>query len=101
MSKKLVKATKYIPNSSTSSISHLHLDGLAAIDLLTGTLADNLGGVNQVLKQSIVDSSKSTRSGTRLLGVLTTSRLGEDTALSDKDDVTVRELLLQLAGQSI
>lgn len=81
------------------------LEGLAAVLLGAGALADNLDGVDKVAEDGVVDSSQSARAGT-LLGLVGARvdgalRAGKDTALSDEEDVAVRELLLQLAGQAV
>jgi hypothetical protein len=76
------------------------LEGLGAIDLLTESLTNDFGRENEVIQDSVVDSSQSTRSGTRLLGVVTTAGNSQDTTLSNEDNVTVRELLLELTGKT-
>lgn len=82
-----------------------NLDGLAAVLLGADALADNLDGVDEVGEDGVVDGRQSTRTGT-LLGLVAAGvggalGAGEDTALSDEEDVTVRELLLELAGQAV
>jgi hypothetical protein len=81
-----------------------NLQGLAAILLGAGALADDLDGVDQVSEDGLVDGGQGARAGT-LLG-LGGARVdgalgaGQDAALGDEEDVTVRELLLELAGQA-
>ena len=82
-----------------------NLDGLAAVLLGADALADNLDGVDKVGEDGVVDGRQSTRTGT-LLGLVAAGvdgalGAGEDTALSDEEDVTVRELLLELAGEAV
>jgi hypothetical protein len=48
-----------------------------------------------------VDSSQSAGSWASLLLARVTSRLRHDTALSNEENVTVRELLLELTGESL
>ena len=81
------------------------LDGLAAVLLGADALADDLNGVDQVVEDGVVDSGQSTRA--RALLVLVGARVdgalgaGENPALSDEEDVAVRELLLELTGQAM
>jgi hypothetical protein len=76
------------------------LEGLGAIDLLTESLTNDFGRENEVIQDSVVDSSQSTRSGTRLLTVVTTTGNSQDTTLSNENNVTVRELLLELTSKT-
>jgi hypothetical protein len=73
---------------------------LGTIDTLTESLTNNFSRVNEIIEDSIVDSGQSTRSGTRLLTGVTTGRNSQDTTLSNKDNVRVRELLFEFAGKS-
>jgi hypothetical protein len=66
---------------------------------LTESLANNLGGEDKVIQDSIVDGSQGAGSGTGLLAVVATARNSQDAALGNKDNVAVRELLLKLAGE--
>jgi hypothetical protein len=63
-------------------------------------LSNDLGGVDEVGEDSVVDGSESAGTGALLLDAGAASGLGEDTALSNEDDVAVRELLLELTGES-
>lgn len=80
------------------------LEGLGAVLLGAGALADNLDGVDEVGEDGVVDSGQSARAGA-LLG-LGGARVngalgaGQDAALSHEEDVAVGELLLELAGQT-
>lgn len=82
-----------------------NLQGLGAILLGAGALADDLDGVDEVGQDSLVDSGQS--AGTRALlslggaGVDGALGAGQDTALSNEENVTVGELLLKLAGQTV
>lgn len=74
---------------------------LGATNLVSNTLANDLGGEDKVLEDAVVNGSES--SGHRaLLGLaVAATGLGENAALGKEDDVTVRELLLELTGQSL
>lgn len=74
---------------------------LGATNLVSDTLANDLGGENKVLKDTVVDSSKSSRNGTLLGLTVTATRLGKNAALGKEHNVTVGELLLELTGQSL
>lgn len=75
---------------------------LVAANLVTAALANDVGGVDKVLEDGLVDSRESAASGTLLvlLGTLAAS-LGEDAALAEEDDMAVSELLLELADQTL
>jgi hypothetical protein len=76
-------------------------DQLGTVDTDTGPLSDNLRGEDQVLQDLLVNGGQGPRSGSLLgrLGALL--RLGEDSSLGDEDDVSVRELLLELSGEPV
>ena len=82
-----------------------NLEGLAAVLLGTDTLADNLDGVDEVAEDGVVDGGQSARAGALLglVGARVDGALGagQDTALSNEEDVAVRELLLKLTGQAV
>lgn len=48
-----------------------------------------------------MDRGEGSATGSLLLDTGVTGGLGEDSALGDEDDVTVRELLLELTGESM
>ena len=74
------------------------LENTTSINLAAGALSSDLSGVDDVLKDGILDSSQSTGAGTQSLGLLGTSiALSKNVTLGNDDDVTSRELLLQLA----
>ena len=94
-----------VVNTTTLLLVQDNLDGLAAVLLGADALADNLDGVDEVGEDGVVNGRQSTRTGT-LLGLVAAGvdgalGAGEDTALSDEEDVTVRELLLELAGEAV
>lgn len=94
-----------VVDTTTLLLIQDNLDGLAAVLLGADALADNLDGVDEVGEDGVVDGRQSTRTGT-LLGLVAAGvdgalGAGEDTALSDEEDVTVRELLLELAGEAV
>lgn len=81
------------------------LEGLGAVLLSAQTLADNLNGEDKVGQDSVVDSGQSTRTGALLGGGVARAGgalgAGEDTARSEDQDVAVRELLLELTGETV
>lgn len=82
-----------------------NLEGLGAVLLGANALADDLNGVDQVSEDVVVDGGQSAGTGTLLglvgAGVDGALRAGQNAALSNEEDVAVRELLLQLAGQAV
>lgn len=80
------------------------LEELGAVLLGAEALADDLDGVDEVGEDGVVDGSEGPRAGALLLeGVAGAGgALGarEDAARGEEDDVAVRELLLELAGQA-
>lgn len=80
------------------------LEELAAVLLGADTLADNLDGVAEIGQDGVVDGGQSAGAGTLLLLVVaragSTLGAGENAARSEDQDVAVRELLLELAGQT-
>lgn len=90
-----------VVNNSRVLVVKDNLLELEATNLVSDTLANNLTGENKVLKDSIVDSSQSSRCRTLLDGLSTTAGLGENGSLSNENNVTVAELLLKLTGQSL
>jgi len=81
------------------------LEDLAAVLLGPDALANNLNGIDKVLEDSVVDSGEcaGTRALLGLSGAGAVRALGarKNTAGSDDQDVSVRELLLQLAGEAV
>lgn len=91
-------------NTTTLLLVQDDLESLAAVLLGADTLADDLDGVNEVVEDGVVDSGQGARARTLLLlvgaGVDRALRAGQDAALSNKEDVAVGELLLELTGQA-
>lgn len=58
---------KSVVNTTSLLLIENDLEQLAAILLLTETLADDLNGVDEVAEDSVVDSGESSGSGTLLL----------------------------------
>ena len=81
------------------------LEELGAVLLGAEALADDLDGVDEVSEDGVVDGGKSPRARALLLegvaGAGGALGAGEDAARSEEDDVAVRELLLELAGQAV
>ena len=48
-----------------------------------------------------MNGSQGAGTGAHLLGTGSTGRLGHDAALSQEDNVAIRELLLELTGESV
>lgn len=93
-----------VVNTTTLLLVKNDLEGLGAVLLGAHALANNLDGEDEVSEDSVVDGSESARTGT-LLGLRSARAVGalgagEDTAGSDDEDVAVRELLLELTGQT-
>lgn len=80
---------------------HLHLDGLVAVGSLADTLAGDLGWVDEVFQDLVVNLLEGAGAGAWLLGARVAAWLADHAALGDEDDVTVGELLLELTGQSV
>lgn len=77
------------------------LDQAAAVSGNTGALAGDLRGVDKVLEDRLVHSGEGARVRAGLLVTVLTAGLAEDAALADKDNVAVRELLLELTGETV
>lgn len=76
----------------------VNLKDTTSINLAAGALSSDLSGVDNVLKDGILDGSQGTGARAQSLGLLGTSvALSKDVTLGNNDDVTSRELLLQLA----
>lgn len=74
---------------------------LGTADLVSDTLASDFSWVDKVFEHGVVNSGEG--SGSRsLLGLSrTTTWLWKDASLSEEDNVTVRELLFKLTGESL
>jgi hypothetical protein len=92
-------------NTSLLLLVKNDLQGLASILLGAETLANNLDWVDEIAENSVVDGSEC--SGTRsLLGEGCSGAVGslwarKDTTRCEDEDVTVRKLLLELAGETV
>lgn len=71
-----------------------------AVLLGADTFADDLGGIDKVPEDGIVHSGQGTVARALLLDAAAAAREGEDAAVSDEDDVTVREFLLEFTSQA-
>merc|ERR1719222_1405246 len=70
----------------------INLEDATPINLAAGTLSSNLSGIDDVLKNGILDSRQSSRAGTQSLGLLGPGvTLSENITLRDNDDVTSRK----------
>lgn len=76
------------------------LDELGTINSLTGTLAGDLGRENEVFEDLLVNLLEGTGTGSLLLDAGATGGLAHHAALTDEDDVTVGELLLELTSET-
>jgi len=80
----------------------VNLENPAAINLAPGPLANNLGRVDNVVENGILHRSKSTGARKGTLGLLRAGvGLAKDCTLRDKNDMTSRELLLQLTDETL
>lgn len=77
------------------------LDDLVAVLLGADALANDLSGVDEVGEDSVVDSGQGAGSWALLGDTAAARGEREDTALGDEEDVAVRELLLELTGESV
>lgn len=93
-----------VVNTATLLLVEDDLEGLGAVLLGAEALADNLDGVDEIRQDGIVHSGQSARTGALLLlGVARAGGAlgaGQDAARGQDEDVAVRELLLQLAGEA-
>jgi hypothetical protein len=100
----LAVGIKTVVNTTTLLLVQDDLEGLAAVLLGAGALANDLDGVDEVIEDGVVNSSQSAGTRTLLLlvgaGVDRALGAGQDAALSNEEDVAVRELLLELTGQA-
>lgn len=93
-----------VVNTTTLLLVKDDLEGLGAVLLGADALADDLDGVGEILEDGVVDSSESSRTGALLLlGVARAGGslgAGQDAARSEDQDMAVRELLLELTGET-
>lgn len=77
------------------------LDDLVAILLGADALANDLGGVDEVGENGVVDSGQGAGPWALLGDTATARGEREDTALGNEEDMAVGELLLELTGESV
>ena len=71
-----------------------------SLDLASCALSGDLGGVDNVLKNGILDSRQGARARTKSLRLLRSGvGLAEDLALGNDDDMSAAELLLELTDK--
>ena len=72
-------------------MKHLHLQELRAVVADTKSLSNDLGGVDQIVEDTLINGGdgSAVRTVTSSRG-----RLSDDLSLGDDDDVLARELLL-------
>lgn len=94
-----------VVNTTTLLLVKDDLEGLGAVLLGADALADDLDGVGEILEDGVVDSSESSRTGALLLlgvaGAGGSLGAGQDAARSEDQDMAVRELLLELTGETL
>lgn len=79
----------------------VNLENAAPIDLAAGALAGDFGGVDDVLEDGVLHGREGAGAGAETLRLLGAGvGLSEDVALGHDDDVTARELLLELADEA-
>ena len=79
---------------------HVHFQGLGAVDGNPCPLAHNLSRENEVLEDLLVHAGESAAARPLLLDTRGAGGLAQHPALCNKDNMAVRELLLELTGQS-
>lgn len=101
----LAVSVETVVNTTLLLLVQNNLEGLAAVLLGADALADDLDGVDEVSEDGVVDGGQSAGTGTLLSlgGARVDGALGagQDAALSHEEDMAVRELLLQLAGEAV
>ena len=76
----------------------LYLEQAGAIESNSNPLSDNLGGIDKVIEDTVVDSEKGTGPGPLLLQLVGLPRgFGKDSPLSNEDHMLAAELLLELS----
>lgn len=100
----LAVSIKAVVDTTTLLLVEDDLEGLGAVLLGAGALANNLDGVDEVSEDGVVDSGQSAGAGALLglVGARVDGALGagQDAALSNEENVAVGELLLKLTGQT-
>lgn len=77
------------------------LQDTTSINLASGTLSGDFGGVNDIFENGILYSSESTGTGTQSLSLLATSvRLAQNVTLGNDDEMLSREFFFQLTDKT-
>jgi len=79
----------------------VHLVNLGSINLGAEALSDNLGWENKILEERVMHGGKSAGSGPLLGDAGPSGWERENSAKGKEDNVSVRELLLKLTGQTL
>jgi hypothetical protein len=94
-----------VVNASLLLLIEDNFQDLTAIFLRAETLADNLNGVNKICEDGVVNGSQRPGTGSLLCegssGAVGSLWAGKNTASGEDQDMTVRELLLELTGETI
>lgn len=80
----------------------MHFDQLRTVQLDTDALSNNLSWEDEIVKNAVVDSGQGAATWALLLVWVGASalRLGQDLAFGAENNMTSRELLLQLTNQA-
>lgn len=93
-----------VVNTTTLLLIENDLQSLAAILLGADALADDLNRVGEISQDSVVDGGEGSGARSLLLLVVARAsrslRAGQDAARSEDQNVAVRELLLELTGET-
>jgi hypothetical protein len=94
-----------VVNTATLLLVQDDLHDLAAVLLGAETLANNLDGEDQVGEDGVVNRGEGSAAGTLLglgcAGAVGALGAGEDAAGGEDQDMAVRELLLELTGETV
>jgi hypothetical protein len=94
-----------VVNASLLLLIKNNLQDLATIFLGAETLADNLNGVDEICEDGVVNSSQCPGTGSLLCergsGAVGSLWAGENTTSGENQDMTVRELLFKLTGETV
>ena len=80
---------------------HVHLDGPVSIGALADSLSGNLGRVDEVFKDLLVNLLQGAGSRSWLLCSGYAAGFADHSSLSDEDDMPVAELLLELSCETV
>jgi hypothetical protein len=94
-----------VVNTTTLLLIQHNLENLGSVFLGSDALADNLNWVDEIVQDAVVDGGECAGNWSLLLlrctAAVGTLWAGKNTAGSDDEDVTVGELLLELAGEAV